>query len=305
MACHRGISPLPPLCRLALLLLSLFALAACTPRQMVVGSLADALAGQGQAGENDLELARDAAPFYLKLSESVLRQQPGHLPLAEAVAGGFTQYAYAFVAGPADRLEASDARAAGRLRQRAARLYQRAREHALTALETAHPGFGRALASPQPADWPRLTREEVGLAYWAAASWGGWISLSKDDPEVVADLPLAIRLARQAWAVDPDWGQGSLTSLLASFEVARPGGRRAQALLLFDRAIAQSGGRSAGALLAKAEGYAGPAGERALFEQLLQQALAIKEAPDSPLALPNEVMRQRAGWLLEKADELF
>jgi hypothetical protein len=29
----------------------------------------------------------------------------------------------------------------------------------------------------------------VALAYWGAAAWGGLISLSKDDPDTVADLP--------------------------------------------------------------------------------------------------------------------
>ena len=308
MACYPRIPMIAPARRLAGLLLAVLAsllLVGCTPRQLVVGSMADALAGQGRGSENDLELARDAAPFYLKLSESVLQQQPGHLALAESVAGGFTQYAYAFVASEADRLESVDSKGAERIRQRAARLYQRAQRHAVNALELANSGFVRRLASPQPEDWPRLKPEEVGLAYWAAASWGGWISLSKDDPEVVADLPLAVRLAQLAWASDPAWGQGSLTSLLATFEVARPGGSPARALALFDQAIAQSAGRSAGALLAKAEGHAQPAGDRALFEQLLRQALAIKDAPASPLAMQNEVMRRRAAWLLEKTDDLF
>lgn len=49
---------------------------------------------------------------------------------------------------------------------------------------------------------------------------GGWISLAKDDPEVVADLPQAVRLARLAWEADPEWGQGALTGLLATFEAS-------------------------------------------------------------------------------------
>lgn len=288
-----------------LLLLSSLLLAGCSPRQMVIGGLADELAAQGRTAENDPELARDAAAFYLKLSESVLRQQPGHLALAESVAAGFTQYSFAFVAFEAEQVEARDAKAAEHLRQRAARLYERAHRHAMQALEFAHPGFARALASPQAADWPKLPAAEAGLAYWAAASWGGWISLAKDDPETVADLPLAVRLAALAWAADPDWGQGALTGLMASFEAARPGGNPAQALRWFDQAIAQAGDNAAGALVGKAEGYAQPAGDRALFEQLLGRALAVREAPDSPLALQNEVMRRRARWLLDKADDLF
>lgn len=280
-------------------------LAGCSPRALIVGGMADELAAQGTAAESDLDLAREASAFYLKLSESVLRQKPGHASLAEAVAGGFTQYAYAFVAFEAEQVEVRDAKAAERLRQRAARLYERAHRHAMRGLEAARPGFAAALASPHSADWPSLAREQVGLAYWAAAAWGGWISLAKDDPEVVADFPLAVRLAQLAAAVDPDWGQGALSGLLAQFEMARPGGSKAQALAYFDRAIAQSAGQGAGVLVGKAEGYALPAGDRAQFEALLGQALAIREAADSPLALQNEVMRRRARWLLERADDLF
>lgn len=289
---------------LALLLAALL-LTGCAPRQLVINGIADELAGQGQSAEPDLELAREASAFYLKFSEAILHQTPAHRPLAESVAAGFTQYAYAFVAFDAERIEASDARAAQRQRQRAAKLYRRAHRHAMNALEQTQPGFAGALASHRPVDWPRLPPEEVGLAYWAAASWGGWISLSKDTPDVVADLPLAVRLARLAWAVDPDWGKGSLTGLLATFEASRPGGDRQQALRWFDQAIAQSGGRSAGPLVGKAESHALPAGDRALFEQLLRQALAIEDDTDSPLTLQNEVMRRRAGWLLEKSNDLF
>lgn len=289
----------------ASLIIGCLLMAACSPRQLVIGGIADELASQSQGSESDLELAREAGAFYLKLSESILRQDPGHQGLAESVSAGFTQYAYAFVAFDAERIEAKDAKAAEKLRQRAAKLYQRAHQHAIRGLEQAKPGFSKALASPQPTDWPKLGREQVGLAYWAAASWGGWISLSKDDPDVVADLPLAIRLAELASVADSEWGDGALTGLLGSFEAGRSGGSQQRALKYFDQSIAQARGRSASALLGKAEGYALPAGERALFEQLLRQALAVKDEAGSPFALQNEVMRRRANWLLEKADDLF
>lgn len=280
-------------------------LSGCAPRQLIIGGIADELATQSQGAENDLELAREASAFYLKFSESMLRQNPGHQGLATAVSAGYTQYAYAFVAFDAEQLEAKDAKAAERLRQRAAKLYNRARQHALNALEMQKPGLLTALASRQSSDWPKLSKEQVGLAYWAAAAWGGWISLSKDEPDVVADLPLAIRLAELAWAADPTWGDGALSGLMGSFEAARAAGSKQRALNYFDQGIAQSAGRSAGAYLAKAESYAQPAGDRILFEQLLQQALAVKDEAGSPLTLQNEVMRRRARWLLEKTDDLF
>ena len=280
-------------------------LGGCSPNQLIVRSLADELATQSQGSETDLDLLRDAAPFHLKFSELVLRQNPGHVPLAEAVAAEFTQYSYAFVAFEAEQIESRDLKAAERLRQRAAKLYQRAHLHAMAAMELASPGFRRSLTSPQAKDWPVIKPEQLGLAYWAAASWGAWISLSKDDADVVADLPLAVRLAHLAWAADPTWGQGSLTGLLGTFEASRPDGSQKLALTYFDQSIVQSAGRSAGPLVSKAEGYAQTTGDRALYEQLLRQALAIKDASDSPRALENEVMRRRARGLLDTIDDRF
>jgi predicted anti-sigma-YlaC factor YlaD len=267
-----------------------------------VQGIGDELASQGQSAEEDPLLARDASAFYLKLSESVLRQSPDNLKLAEAVAGGFTQYSYAFVSFEADLLEKTDIKAAQKLRVRAARLYLRAHRHAMTALEQHKPGFVTALSSPEPANWPRLDDDEIGVAYWAAASWGGFISLSKDDPNIVADLPLAIRLTHLAWKKSPGYGDGALASLMGSFETVRSGGSRQQALVYFDQAITASAGKSAGPFVAKAESIALPAGDRAAFDALLHQALV---ASDSRRDLQNEVMRERALWLLETADDLF
>ena len=277
-------------------------LVACSPRHLIVQGVANELASQGQAPEDDLILAREASAFYLKLSESLLRETPGHGPLGEAVAAGFTQYAYAFVQFDAERLDAKDATGAQKLRDRAARLYRRAQRHALNTFEQQTPGFAKALASDKPTDWPTLRVDQIGLAYWAAAAWGGLIALSKDDPNTVADLPLAIRLARLAWQTAPEHGAGALASLMGSFEVARPGGSRPQALVYFDQAIMQGAGKNAGAFVAKAEGLALPAGDRAGFEALLKQALLAYEAQPN---MQNGVMRERALWLLETADDLF
>lgn len=293
-------------CQHALKLLGLLTivalLSACSPRYFIVQSLGNELASQGQSVEDDLILAREASAFYLKLSESILRQTPDNLKLAEAVSGGFTQYAYAFVSVEAERIESKDIKSAQKLRERAARLYLRANHHAMAALEQHHPGFLKALSSPEPANWPHLYDEDIGAAYWAAASWGGYISLSKDDPNIVADLPLAIRLAHLAWIKIPSYGDGALASLMGSFESARPGGSRLQAAIYFDQAISTSGSKSAGPFVAKAESIALPAGDRTEFESLLRLALV---ACDSRRDLQNEVMRERALWLLETADDLF
>lgn len=275
---------------------------ACSPRHLIVQGLAAELASQGQAPEDDLSLARDASAFYLKLSESLLREMPGHLALAETVSGGFTQYAYAFVQFEAEKIEAKDARAAYRLRERAAALYRRANVHAMTALEQRTPGFAKALSNTHTGQWPKLTSDQIGTAYWAAASWGGFIAMSKDNPDVVADLPLAIRLADLAYQQNPGFDGGSLASLRGTFEASRPGGSPQLAERFFDEAIRRAAGINAGPLVAKAESIALASGDRSSFESLLRQALDICR---NHSGLQNSVMRERALWLLESTDDLF
>jgi len=294
-----------PTRRAALLLVLTLGLQGCaSPRQWLLSGVADALAAQGQADEDDLLLARDAAPFFLKLSESLLRPTPGHVGLAESVAGGFTQYAYAFVAFEADRIESRDARAAQRLRERAARLYERAHRHAMAVLEQAQPGLRASLAKA-PAG-VRIPSAQAGLAYWAAASWAAAISLSKDRPDAVADLPLALALAQAAHSADPGHGQGALASLLGTLEASRPGGTRAQALAYFDQALARAGRTRAAVYVAMAEALAQPSGDRAAFERWLQLALEPPaEAAASATDLGTLVMTERARWLLASIDDLF
>jgi predicted anti-sigma-YlaC factor YlaD len=296
---HEGASTLYRLIPFLILVLSF---AGCTVRPFVVDQTAQAISSQPMSSEDDLQLVREASAFYLKFSESVLKETPGHLKLAESVSAGFTQYAYAFIAFDAERIDAKQPAQAAQMRERAARMYARAHRHAMNALELNQPGFTAALRQADGKQRLQLTKAQVPLAYWAAASLGGLISMSKDDPDVVADLPLSIRLADLAWQADPAYGQGALASLMGTLEAARVGGSRAKAERLFDQAIVDSQGREAGPYVAKAESIALPAEDRKQFERLLQQALAITTQHRS---LQNEVMRERAYWLLSSADDLF
>ena len=124
----------------------------------------------------------------------------------------------------------------------------------------------------------------------------------QDRPEVVADLPLAMRLAQLAFDVAPDHGQGSLALLMAQFELARPGGTVAAAERHLARVDSASGTPAPATLVARAESLALPAGDRGAYERLLRQAIAAA-APRRNLA--SQVLRERAQWLLDTVDDRF
>ena len=273
-----------------------------TLRPYVMNQTADALSGQASDDENDLQLAKDASAFYLKFSESVLREVPEHQGLRAALAAGYTQYAFAFVSFEAEQMEHRDREKAAQLRERAGKLYARAHAHAMRALKASYPRIEEALQTPDASQWPELSVAQVRLVYWASASLGGWISMSKDSPEAVANLPLAHRLAEWAWRVDPGFQQGALSSLMATYETARIGGSTDKAASFIDQAIQASGGESAGPWVTQAEVLAVAQHDKEMFTHSLKQACEIATARPS---LSNEVMCVRARWLLTQMDELF
>lgn len=271
-------------------------------RPYVMNQTADALSAQASDDENDLQLAKDASAFYLKFSESVLREVPQHQGLRTALAAGYTQYAFAFVSFEAEQIEQRDREKATQLRARAGKLYARAHAHAMMALKASHPHIEQALQTPDASQWPKLEASQVPSVYWASASLGGWISMSKDSPEAVANLPMAHRLAEWAWRVDPSFQKGALSSLMATYEMARIGGSSVKAASFVDQAIQASEGESAGPWVTQAEVLAVVQHDKKMFAQSLKQACTI--ATDHP-SLSNEVMCVRARWLLTQMDELF
>ncbi len=282
-------------------------LCGCSIRRMAVNQLGNALAGGGGvfATDDDPELVRQAVPFGLKLQESLLAESPRHRGLLLSLATGFTQYAYAFVQQDADEMEEKDVAAAKALRDRARRLFLRARDYGLRCLELENPDFRK-----DPVTALKLTTvKDVPVLYWTAAAWGAAIADAKDRPEIVADAGTMAALMERALELDETFERGAIHSFLINYEMARPGARPAEAQARarqhFDRAVTISAGKLAGPFVTYAEAVCVQQQHRAEFTKLLQQALAVNAdaAPEARLA--NLVMQRRVRWLLAKTDELF
>jgi predicted anti-sigma-YlaC factor YlaD len=302
----------PARSRAAVLLLVCLSLAlpGCSARRLALGATADALAASGStyARDDDPELIREAAPFSLKAMESVLAENPDHVGLLTATSRGFTQYAYAFVQQDGEELEAIDIKRATQAFARAQRLYRRARDYGLRGLEVAHPGFTGQLRADPRAAASAMRREDVALLYWTAAAWAALIAVSKDDPQVVSQVPAMEALIDRAAALDEAWDAGAIHTFLIAYEPARQGVRGdalARAQAHFDRAVALSRGRQAAPYVALAETVAVSRQDRAQFQALLAQALAVDVNAEPDRRLANLVMQRRARWLLSRTDELI
>lgn len=290
--------------------LSVLALPGCSIRTLALNQLGDALAGSGStyASDDDPALVRDALPFALKLIDSLLEESPRHPGLLLAGAGGFTQYAYAFVEQEADETEDRDAAAAAILRERAMRLYLRGRDYGLRGLEAVHTGFSQKLSEDRPAALREAERDDVPLLFWTAVAWGSAIALKKDDPALLADLPLVGDIARRALDLDPDFDHGALHEFFIAFEGSRPdamGGSAERARSHFETAVRLSDGKRAQPFVSLAETVDVRLQNRSEFTTLLGRALSVDPAARPEWRLANLVAQRRARWLLGRADLLF
>jgi predicted anti-sigma-YlaC factor YlaD len=282
----------------------------CSVKRMAVNKIGNALAGSGTtfASDDDPELVKAAVPFSLKLTEGLLNESPRHEGLLLAAAGGFTQYAYAFVQEDADELEDKDLAAAEELRGRARRLYLRARNYGLRGLEVRHKGFEKMLRA-DPKQAVRLAAvKDVPLLYWTALSWAGAVSLSKDNPDLIGDLPIIEAMMDRALALDEAFGDGGIHTYLITYEMSRPGGTgdpAARSRQHFERALALTKGVQAGPMVSFAEAVCVQKQDLKQFEALLQKVLAINPDAQPECRLVNLVMQRRAKWLLSRTDQLF
>jgi predicted anti-sigma-YlaC factor YlaD len=283
-------------------------LSACSLRTMAVKTVANTLSESGDvfSREEDPELARDAVPFALKLYESLLESVPRHGPLLVATCGSFTQYAYAFVQTEADIVRANAVEEASRLEARALKLYLRARDFCLRAMETRFSGIADRLRDDPAVALARAGKGDVPMLYWTAASWGSAIALAPDRPDLLIDFPIVRALVDRALALDETWNSGAIHEMLIAFESLETlGGSRDKAREHFTRAVALQKGLSPGPYVSLATGVSVATQDRAEFERLLNQALAIDPEQNPSNRLAVLITQRRARALLDQASSLF
>jgi predicted anti-sigma-YlaC factor YlaD len=282
----------------------------CSIKHIAVNQIGDALAGGGStfASDDDPELVKAAVPFSLKLMESLLNESPRHQGLLLAAASGFTQYGYAFVQQEADETEDKDLAAAEEMRGRARRLYLRARNYGLRGLEVKHKGFEKALRGNPKTAVSTTTGKDVPLLYWTAASWAAAISTSKDNPELIGEMPIVEAMMDRALVLDESFDHGAIHGFLITYEMSRPGGAgdpAARSWQHYERALALSKGQQAGPMVSFAEAVCVQKQDLKEFESLLHQALTIDPDAKPEWRLANLIVQRRAKWLLSRTDQLF
>ena len=297
--------------RIAGLGLAVLAVSTCGAlKSAAIKTVADTLSEGGSTvtSHDDPDLVADAMPFALILNESLLASVPKHERLLTATCGQYTQYAFGFVQVDAEAAQFDDYERSKYLSTRALKLAMRGRNYCWRALEIRWPGISARLAADPAAAMPKAGKSQVPLLYWSAASLGAAVSLGGlDRPELLINWPVVRALAERALALDPGWSRGTLHELMITVESQGEalGGSEERARAHFARAVELQKGLSPGPYMSLALGIAKGKQDRAEFEKLLQQALAIDAEADRDNRLVTLILQKRARLLLAHIDELI
>lgn len=298
----------------ALLSLALLPLTGCGGLASKVAASALTSGGGGAyAKDDDPEFVRAAVPFGLKTMEGVLESRPDDERLLLALCTGFTQYGYAFVASDADAADLNgrldEARA---LRARARKLFLRARDYGLRALDEEFDDLGKQLREARdPAAVlarAKPDKEAVPYLYWTASAWALAIANGKGDMGLVAELPIPVAMMEHALALDEAWDEGAIHEFFLAYlpgRSAAEGGGPEKIRAHRDRALALSMNKKLGPRVSYAEGWLVQAQDRAAFESTLKEVLEANPDEAPRLRLVNVLAQRRARLLLDHVDDLF
>ena len=277
-----------------------------------VNMVADTLSSGGDVftRDDDPELLADAAPFALKLYESLLESSPKNQKLLLATCSAFTQYGVAFLEQKAIVLgEGKNHEEFVHYRTRAFKADMRGKNYCMRAMnlrfKNIEPKLIRDPDAAMKAAHPE--KKDVPLLYWTAASWGSAISLALDKPEISADLPVVRVLAETALALDESWNKGALHEMMITLDGQSEmlGGSAERARKQFARAVELQKGLSPGPYIALATTVAVNEHNREEFEKLLNQAIAIDPEKDPSNRAVTLIMQEKARALLSQIDTLI
>ena len=287
----------------------------CSLNKVAVDMVANTLASGGTAGnaftsDDDPELVGQALPFALKLSESLLDEDPTNAKLCLETGSLFVMYANAFVQGPASMLPDNQYQEQQTQYERAKRLYLRGRDYTLRGLDLRLPGFSAALSTQDALEkeLASATKEDVPFLFWAAAGWMGAYAVNPLDFTLSVTIQRPLAMMARAATLDNSYGDGQIPEFYVSYDAAAPeslGGGLAKAHEAYQEALLLSQGKRPSLFVAYAENIAVREHNEADFKQMLGRALAIDPNVDPANRLATVIAQKRAQWLLDHVDDYF
>lgn len=279
-----------------LLLLLLPLSSACLPsKKLTVGATAMLLEDIAKSSykQSDLRVIREGMPAYLMLMDGMVEAWPGNEQLLLAAAQGYSSFASILTEDEGYARE----------------LYRRGKDYALRSLEKR--GFKDPLNRPFDdfkAGLGALEKQDAPYLFWAATSWGSWISLNLDSMEAMAELPRVEQMMQRILELDEGFYYGGSHLFMGIWHASRPkafGGDLRRSREHFLKALDFGKGKFLMAHVYYAEHYARRAQDRDLFTSTLRKVLEAPVDILPELTLLNAVAQKRAKELLNRVEEFF
>ncbi|MFC1890429.1 TRAP transporter TatT component family protein, partial [Thermodesulfobacteriota bacterium] len=247
--------------------------------------------------EPDPALARDAAPTFLMIIDGMIEGNPDSVEMLLGGARAYAAYTSAFVT--ADEGE------------RAALLYERAREYSFRAMSRKFPAFTELVDRPHTefvACLDDFGKGDVEILFWTASCWASWIQANASSWDAIADLPKVESLMGRALELDEGYYYGGPHLFMGVVKTIRPpalGGKPEEARLHFEQAIEIGGGEFLMAYVLYAKQYTRLMFDRELHDRLLAKVMETPTDTVRELVLLNRIAKKSAAELLASADDYF
>ncbi len=251
----------------------------------------------------DYDLARAAASAGVVQFEGMHKLRPDNEDALFLLTQAWMGYGYGFPQEDyQDAVDRNDEDMADYQKKRATLAYDRAIFFGLELLSHRDKGFEAARKNDGLLkQWLTdnfTSKSDAPNLFWTGYAWIAKVDLNKDRPEFVADLFVAIDMIERSVALDPTLEHWSGTIALAAYH-ARPAGEIDQSKQLFDTVLANTQRKNLIAQVTYAQSYACVKGDRALYEQLLNEVLSAQD-PDPEQRLPNLIAKRDAKRALGK-----
>jgi hypothetical protein len=278
--------------------LSIIILSGCSFQKIALRSTAGIFAYGVQAlyDETDLPLAEQAMASNLKLLEGFHKADPSNQDILLLLTQGYSSYSMGFVE------EESAARARV--------FYLRARDYGFLMLretkvfkDSIPLQINNFISAVQ-----NVEKSELPALFWTAFAWGGWINLSKDDPQAIFDMGKVKAMMQRVIDLDEGYFYGTAHLFFGSIYGSLPrmlGGDPEKAKFHFEKCLALSGEKLVLAYVYLARYYAQPLLDDALFDKYLKIVLEapLDVLPDNRLL--TAIARDKAQKLIAKKEDLF
>lgn len=295
----------------------LLALAACSPRKLIVrefvNMVEDGLPAIEQ--EDDLHLLARSMPAHIKLLETLLANDPHNQKLLVLLARLYGGYAFAILESEleAQRLGRPTPVMSGipqdLLESSVARYYQIGAQYALRSLETRHPKVRRQLHQLSSAAKVihSLDKADVPALFWYGFNLGGFVQHRLDSVEALAKAYLVAKTMGRVIELNETYYHGNAYLALLVYHASRSpmmGGNPDKARIYYQRHGKLNTGTANLGHVYWARYILVRQQDKEMFVQRLSAVEQVSHG-DKRLTLLDRVAAVRARLYLESADHFF